>query len=116
MTMWRVKAGAECMYLFVSGGQRTAESRWAGLVPQGAVGAAAAQLSCAFVARCWSSKPSARTTDTPRLPPQPQIVEGMVGALYARGSAGAAGTTPPKPVDPADPDLVAYWNFDEGQG
>ncbi|KAL4422517.1 hypothetical protein ABPG75_008714 [Micractinium tetrahymenae] len=44
---------------------------------------------------------------------QQQIQQGMAGNLFRKGATGQpAGPA----VDPHDPDLVAYWNFDEGKG
>ncbi|KAL4421057.1 hypothetical protein ABPG77_001352 [Micractinium sp. CCAP 211/92] len=44
---------------------------------------------------------------------QEQIQQGMAGNLFRKGATGQ----PAGPgVDPRDPDLVAYWNFDEGKG
>ncbi len=38
----------------------------------------------------------------------------MRAALTVKGVTGD--TADHAPVDPHDPDLVAYWNFDEGAG
>ena len=38
----------------------------------------------------------------------------MRGNLYRKGMTGESSEG--APVDPHDPDLVAYWNFDEGEG
>ena len=44
----------------------------------------------------------------------PQIAAGMRGQLYRKGMTGESSEG--APIDPHDPDLVAYWNFDEGEG
>jgi hypothetical protein len=43
-----------------------------------------------------------------------EIAAGMAANLHAKGRTGRRGANPG--VDPKHPDLVAYWNFDEGRG
>ena len=42
------------------------------------------------------------------------MLQGMKTALRRTGSTG--GSLAPGTIETSDPDLVAYWNFDEGQG
>lgn len=47
---------------------------------------------------------------------QEQIAAGMRAALTTKGHTGGRGGSSGAAIDPKDPDLVAYWNFDEGKG
>jgi cysteine-rich repeat protein len=47
---------------------------------------------------------------------QEEIIAGMRPALYDRGRTGERTPPPAAAIDPSNPDLVAYYNFDEGQG